>query len=178
MASPAATNGNRRAATGPEGDRRVLRHWTGDGEHWDIAYAEASGPDAAGTTVATDQLGRRSSWCWDAGYNLTRYVDPLGHAWTLQWDADRKLRSVRNPGGGELRFAYNAHGMPVAETDPLGRSTRTLWDDRWFEPRKITLPDGRSYLFEYDDRGNHTVLIDPAGRKPATPTTASACSRR
>ena len=153
------------AATGPEGDRRVLRHWTGDGEHWDIAYAEASGPDAAGTTVATDQLGRRSSWCWDAGYNLTRYVDPLGHAWTLQWDADRKLRSVRNPGGGELRFAYNAHGMPVAETDPLGRSTRTLWDDRWFEPRKITLPDGRSYLFEYDDRGNHTVLIDPAGQE-------------
>ena len=48
------------AATGPDNTRRVLRHWTNDGEHYDVRYDVHTdgGVITGGDTQAIDQLGR------------------------------------------------------------------------------------------------------------------------
>lgn len=152
----------RGAGTGPEQTRRVLRHWSSDGEHYEVDYqVRADG----GQTVAVDQLGRRSRWEWDSHYNLTSFTDPLNRRWTMEWNDASQLLRVVNPGKDVIGFEYNGHGLPEAKIDALGRVTHTLWDDRWFAPLKITLPDGGIYRFEYDERGNNTAVIDPAGQE-------------
>ena len=155
------------AATGPDNTRRVLRHWTNDGEHYDVRYDVHTdgGVITGGDTQAIDQLGRQYSWSWDARYNLTAFTDPLGRRWTMAYNANSQLLRVVNPGGDALSFAYNEHGLPIVQTDALGRSTRTMWDDRWFVPRKITLADGSSEHYDYDEHGNNTGVVDAAGNE-------------
>ncbi len=147
------------AGNGPEGDRRVVRHWTNDGESYRIDYALA--PEG-GSTTATDQLGRVQSWSWDAHYNLTGYRNALGHAWQLEWNEDRKLTRATGPSGNTLQYDYNDLGLIVAETDPLGRRTTTLWHERWAAPLKIVQPDGGTWRYAYDDRANLIRVTDPA----------------
>ncbi|AVS62217.1 hypothetical protein C8241_11405, partial [Paracidovorax avenae] len=61
----------------PLRDRRVVRHWTEDGESYAIAYGFDGGFDggpaseAGGWTRSTDQLGREERWQWDRWHNLT-----------------------------------------------------------------------------------------------------------
>ena len=141
--------------TGPEGDRRVVRHWTSDGEAWNIQYSIDTSGD--GQTVAIDHLGRKETWTWDSQYNLTCYTNPLNQTWTIEWNESREPVSVTRPDGTVWRYAYNDNGLRILETDPLGRTTQIWWHDSWHEPRKISDPDGAVWQFEYDDKGNRTV---------------------
>ncbi len=153
-------------------DRRVIRHWTSDGERYDISYraedgARASGAAANGNvpgqTWTTDQLGRTEHWSWDAHYNLTSYCNALGQTWGLEWSASRELLSATLPGGQTWCWQYDSSGLPILETEPLGRTTRTLWDTTWFEPLSIARPDGKAWCYEYDARGLCTLAIAPDG---------------
>ncbi|HMV54817.1 MAG TPA: RHS repeat-associated core domain-containing protein [Rhodocyclaceae bacterium] len=153
------------AGSGPDGDRRVVRHWTSDGETWDIRYEIGV---VGGATVATDALGRSDRWTWDGRYNLTGYTNALGQCWKLAWNGRRELTGVTRPDGSQFSFAYDANGLQTLRTDPLGRSTRTQWDERWHEPRKITEPDGGVWQYEYDDKGNLTVETAPDATQTVT----------
>jgi RHS repeat-associated protein len=145
-------------ANGPDGDRRVLRHWTNDGESYDLIYQlKATG----GNTVAVDQLGRRFTWNWDTRYNLTGFTDPLDRTWIAEWSSICQLIKVRNPDGDEISFQHNEHGLPTSQTNGIGQTSQTLWNDRFNLPIKVTQPDGEVYQYEYDDRGNNTAAIDP-----------------
>jgi RHS repeat-associated protein len=148
------------AADGPEGARRVVRQWTNDGESYAICY-QVSG--AGGSTIAVDQLNRRYEWCWDKRYNLTSFTDPLARHWSMRWSDASQLMAVRNPGGDEIQFQYNEHGLLASQATGIGQITRTVWDDRWNQPLNITLPDGGVYRYEYDDRGNNIATVDPTG---------------
>ncbi|WCM90478.1 DUF6531 domain-containing protein [Acidovorax sp. NCPPB 3576] len=162
-------------ALGPDGrrlrDRRVVRHWTGDGEAYDIAYALA--PDGQGETLATDHLGRRQRWHWDRQHNLTRYQNPLGHTWQLQWSERRELLACTRPSGATTTFQYDENALQSGIVDPLGRLTRTLWDSRWFVPLRVSGPDGATWRWEYDDRGLPTTETAPDGHTTETAWDAS-----
>ncbi|WP_225977738.1 DUF6531 domain-containing protein, partial [Paracidovorax avenae] len=150
-------------ARGPDGrplrDRRVVRHWTEDGESYAIAYGFDGGFDggptseAGGWTSATDQLGREERWQWDRWHNLTAYTNALGATWRLAWNERRELLSCTRPSGASTTFQYDDNGMQTGVVDPLGRLTRTLWDSRWFEPLRTTGPDGATWRYEYDRQG-------------------------
>ncbi|ADX46313.1 RHS repeat-associated core domain protein [Paracidovorax avenae ATCC 19860] len=150
-------------ARGPDGrplrDRRVVRHWTEDGENYAIAYGFDGGFDsgpaseAGGWTSATDQLGREERWQWDRWHNLTAYTNALGATWRLVWNERRELLSCTRPSGASTTFQYDDNGMQTGVVDPLGRLTRTLWDSRWFEPLRTTGPDGATWRYEYDRQG-------------------------
>jgi RHS repeat-associated protein len=145
----------------PLRDRRVLRHWTDDGEAYAIAYGGDA--DSGGWTTSEDQLGRQQRWTWDRWHNLTSYTNPLGERWQLQWNAQRELLACIRPDGTTTRFAYDANGLQNGVTDALGQHTRTLWDSRWFEPLAITGPDGATWRFEYDTLGLRTRETAPDG---------------
>ena len=157
-------------------DRRVVRHWTSDGEQYDIAYqvgqtlgaaSTPAAPDLAGSvagqTWATDKLGRTEHWRWNGLYNLCSYTNAMEHTWVLTWSASRELLSATLPGGQTWLWQYDDNGLPILETDPLGRSTRTLWDTNWFEPLSVSLPDDSKWRYEYDARGLCTSVTAPDG---------------
>ncbi|GKS73220.1 DUF6531 domain-containing protein [Acidovorax sp. SUPP950] len=172
-------------ARGPQGqrlrDRRVVRHWTEDGETYDIAYtltgedgiANGGAQSSGGETTATDQLGRCQSWRWDRHHNLTRYQNPLGHTWQLRWSERRELLACTRPSGATITFQYDENALQTGIIDPLGRLTRTLWDSRWFVPLRVTGPDGATWRWEYDDRGLPTTETTPDGRTTETAWDAS-----
>ncbi|MDA8455335.1 DUF6531 domain-containing protein [Acidovorax sp. GBBC 3334] len=146
----------------PLRDRRVVRHWTEDGEAYEIAYGAAADGDG-GWTQSTDQLGRVERWTWDCGHNLTAYANALGHTWRLAWNERRELLACSTPSGATTTFQYDDNGLQTGVVDPLGGLTRTLWDSQWFEPLRITGPDGATWRYEYDRQGLLVREIAPDG---------------
>ncbi|WCM98319.1 DUF6531 domain-containing protein [Acidovorax sp. GBBC 1281] len=146
-------------------DRRVVRHWTEDGEAYDIAYGSAGteGTDEDGWTSATDHLGRVDQWQWDRWHNLTSYTNPLGETWRLEWNERRELLACSTPSGATTMFQYDENGLQSGVVDPLGRLTRMLWDSQWFEPLRITGPDGATWRYEYDRQGLPVQETAPDG---------------
>ncbi|MDA8521082.1 DUF6531 domain-containing protein [Acidovorax sp. NCPPB 4044] len=142
-------------------DRRVVRHWTEDGEAYAIRYAPEA--DGSGSTHATDQLGREEHWSWDRWHNLTGYTNALGQAWGLVWNERRELLACSRPSGATTTFQYDDNGLQTGVVDPLGRLTRTLWDSQWFEPLRTTGPDGATWRYEYDRQGLLVREIAPDG---------------
>ena len=148
---------------------RVVRHWTNDGESYDISYrmlaqspAEgASEPNAvAGYTTAVDQLGRVQTWAWNDEFCVLSYTNPLGATWRATYDELKQRLSLVAPNGGTTTYRYDELGLPTAETDVLGRTWSTSWTPLglpWME----TAPDGSVDRFAYDDHGNLTRHTAP-----------------
>ena len=148
---------------------RVVRHWTKDGESYDISYrmlaqspAEgASEPNAvAGYTTAVDQLGRVQTWAWNDEFCVLSYTNPLGATWRATYDELKQRLSLVAPNGGTTTYRYDELGLPTAETDVLGRTWSTSWTPLglpWME----TAPDGSVDRFAYDDHGNLTRHTAP-----------------
>jgi len=167
---PPRQDGARGPAGEPLRDRRVLRHWTDDGESYAIAYgSDGGGPvdEAGGWTRSTDQLGREERWQWDRWHNLTAYTNPLGETWRLAWNERRELLACSRPSGATTTFQYDDNGLQTGIVDPLGRLTRMLWDSQWFEPLRITGPDGATWRYEYDRQGLLVQETAPDGSTTA-----------
>uniref|UniRef100_UPI000C1DEF04 RHS repeat domain-containing protein n=1 Tax=Snodgrassella alvi TaxID=1196083 RepID=UPI000C1DEF04 len=49
----------------------------------------------------------------------------------------------------------------VAYYDPLGRTTQTQWLPHWALPTISVDPDGSTWRYYYDQRGNLRSVIDP-----------------
>ncbi|RQN75095.1 RHS repeat protein, partial [Acinetobacter baumannii] len=64
-------------------------------------------------------------------------------------------------------FQYDDNGLQTGIVDPLGRLTRMLWDSQWFEPLRITGPDGATWRYEYDRQGLLVQETAPDGSTTA-----------
>ncbi|MCL2724710.1 MAG: DUF6531 domain-containing protein [Polyangiaceae bacterium] len=143
---------------------RVVAYRTNAGEDVHINYALQG--EGAGEATARDQLGREQHWIWDALRRVTHYRCPEGGVFTLQWDSEKsQLLAVINPAGGTTTFEYDDTGNIVSQTDPLGRTERTVWHDQFAEPVQYTAPDGRQWQWRYDVLGNITDEQGPGGLK-------------
>ncbi|RRO01426.1 RHS repeat domain-containing protein, partial [Pectobacterium aquaticum] len=67
----------------------------------------------------------------------------------------------RTPDGGETRFEWVDNQL-VAETDPLGGRTVYQRND-WGQVTEVTLPDGATHQYTYDDNGQLLAYTDPLG---------------
>ncbi|WP_370470001.1 RHS repeat-associated core domain-containing protein [Snodgrassella alvi] len=139
---------------------RVTHHWTeADGQrqedyhfHYDIEQR---------LTTVKDSLGRISQHYWNEVYQITRYIDPLGHTTEFEWNDNQQLISVTDTQGGQWHYSYDEQGRETAETDPLGRTTQTQWLPHWALPTISVDPDGSTWRYYYDERGNLLTVIDP-----------------
>ncbi|MGL4233258.1 MAG: DUF6531 domain-containing protein, partial [Casimicrobium sp.] len=88
---------------------RVVKHWTSDGEQFDVTYEWGTDKDGKrlGRTSTLDQLGRVQRWTWDMDYNVVAYTAPRAEG-----EAPRTTLQSFN----ELR-------QRLTHTDPLGRTT-------------------------------------------------------
>ncbi|MCL2490600.1 MAG: DUF6531 domain-containing protein, partial [Propionibacteriaceae bacterium] len=147
---------------------RVVRHWTNDGQRYDIRYEQqevAQTPDpnrVQGRTIVTDQMGRVQTWLWNAEYRILSYTNPLGQSWSATYDDNKQRLSLTAPNGSVTRYRYGELGLLEAETDPLGRTWSTGWLSMGL-PWRETAPDGGTQLYAWDERGNLTRHTAPDG---------------
>ncbi len=124
--------------TGAGKDARVCRHWTNDGERYDIRYSslQAEGEQATddpaiaiGETRAIDQLDRVFVWRWNGEHQLTAYTNGEGQHWQAHYDELGQLVAMTEPNGAVTRCAYDAQGFMSSRTDALGRTHSTGWTE-------------------------------------------------
>jgi RHS repeat-associated protein len=113
--------------------------------------------------TVTDPLSHTTTYSYDSLGRLTAVEDASHRTISLGYtDADGRPDSLTNAAGKTTTFEY-AGGDLVAQTDPLGNTTRFFVDS---VGRRIatTDPTGRKTTRIYDDANEVTKLVDSAGQ--------------
>jgi RHS repeat-associated protein len=140
------------------------------------------------SAVKTDSAGSSYGYNWDENGLITRRVDPLGKATTIQrnedlvrtgkvdeagyqwtWEKDDRGRAVSStsPLNQTTRYAYNGDNPnPVTITSPLG-SVTTLTYNSAYNLTSITNALGSTTQFSFDNHGNIIGITDPLGNSRA-----------
>ncbi|MEV7504783.1 DUF6531 domain-containing protein [Streptomyces sp. NPDC093018] len=121
--------------------------------------------DAEGrVTRWTDRNGTWFSYIYDEHGRVARTegIDGILSG-TLTYDATNRTTTYTDSQGHVSVHRYNAEGLVVEETDPLGHVTRTEWDEYGDKPLKVTGPLGHTTQYVYDHAGNPTELTLPDG---------------
>ncbi|MEU9858886.1 RHS repeat-associated core domain-containing protein [Streptomyces sp. NPDC047974] len=120
-----------------------------------------------------------------AGGRITRYTDSAGSTTVFEIDQRLQLVAETDPLGNTVRFTFDAQDRLLSQTDALGHTVRFERDlegnlvglvapDRVRTgaaynamrlPIEVTERGGAVIRFEYDDRGNRTAAVDPAGAR-------------
>ena len=168
--------GNLVAQTDPEGDKQTTS-FDSAGRPTDIVSprGNASGANPADFTTHLE---------YDAAGDLTRSVDPLGHATVYSYDADRNRISVRDPrqnltttaydhlgrpttvtraDNSALTTAYDRDGNVASRSDGLNQATTYTYDalDRL---KQETDPLAKSRLYSYDDANRLVAVQDESAQ--------------
>ncbi len=131
-------------------------------------------------TQITDRLGNSGALAYDALGRLASLTDPVGQVVNLSYDP-RGWQNAVNIGGQTWQTAYDAEGVPTADTTPLGNvtsyqtdalgllaavadplgHTTTLTRDALNRITGITDPLGRATEYAYDSRGRLASVSPP-----------------
>ncbi len=141
------------------------------------AVTTARTRDDAGRTVRLEVDGQaHTRFVHRSDGALERVEGPDGFRVELDHDAFGRRRGVRLPGGGEIRYTFDAARRLVGVVVHSGGSTPGAAAATSFEARfgydhagrMITLDAGGKHLaYAYDDRGRLTALTSPDGQARA-----------
>lgn len=109
-----------------------------------------------------DRNGNETKYEYDERGNCTAEITVLGDRYEYEYDeSGRQTKASLN---GELVgvFEYGESGRLIVETDALGRSIKSEYDDRNLL-KTLTLEDGSVIYYEHDAQGNISKLTDENG---------------
>jgi len=132
--------------------------------------------------TVTDALGGVTKYAYDSQHRITSITDPrgnvilkniyngegkiteqedgLGHLWKLEYKPSETL--VTEPEGGKLKYGFDGQDRVVSETDQLGHTTTTSYDEAG-NVHEVVQPGGAKWTFGHDAAGNLTSVEDPEG---------------
>jgi RHS repeat-associated protein len=112
--------------------------------------SSVTGPDGQATRFTYDGAGDPSS-----------VTDPLGNVTSARFDPQGNPLLIQTPLGRKTTFSYHG-GQLRSATDPLGRSTRYVYDqaNRLIE---VITPDGGTWSAAYDPDNQLISSTDPNG---------------
>ncbi len=175
--------------------RRKLGSRGGRPPHFDpVDYRERHTVNRLSSS--TDQLGKTTTYAYDADGNLLSRTSPLGHKSSWTYDSDGRQATAVDPRGNATgadpaqyttTYGYDPAGNPTKVTDPLGGVTTTAYDalgkvverkdadgrttsygyDDLDQLAKVTAPDGAVTAYGYDKLGNLTERTDANGHVTA-----------
>jgi RHS repeat-associated protein len=127
--------------------------------------------DSLGHLAAhTDAEGNITRFRYDRRANLLEVIDPRGNrAVRNEYDDDGRLIAIVDAEGHRIEFTHDIEGRQQLIEDANGNIQRLLLDDDGnvlVRERTVTvdgLPSVAVEQFEYDERGNTLVEIDPDG---------------
>ncbi|MGE4182848.1 MAG: Ig-like domain-containing protein, partial [Limisphaerales bacterium] len=134
----------------------------------------------------TDALSQTVTYEYDRLGNRIRETGPQGALYRTEYVHDRLNRVIATtmapgtPDAATVRTTYNALGLVVATTDPLGRVTRLKYDALKHLTETITAadtPDAITWKFVNDKDGNVLSAQDPRGEYYTTRNTYDALGR-
>ena len=147
-----------------------------------FAYTDPDG--TAGSqinTVVTDAENHATSYQIDGFGRPMQATNAKNQTTKLHFDADNNVDRLEENNGAFTTWTYNpSTGYPLtmkdAEANKNGTaastfSYQTLLNGHVADLIGRTSPEGRTWAFGYDTKGNLTTLTDPAGT--ATPTVAN-----
>lgn len=152
-----------------------------------VSFGYTSAGDLAEVINSTGEALR---YAYDAEHRITSWTDRNGTKFAYVYDhRGRILRTVGSDGmmsgrlhyndsarttvytdslGNRTVYVYNEAYKVISETDPLGNTTCTEWDETNRLPLAVTDPLGHTIRYTYDEAGNLIHVEQPDG------TTASA----
>ncbi|MFH8731852.1 DUF6531 domain-containing protein [Streptomyces sp. NPDC017964] len=142
-----------------DSDGRVTK-WTDRNGTW-FSYEY----DARGRVVRTEGIDGflSGSLAYDDAARTTTYTDSLGHLSTHRYNAEGLVEEETDQLGHTTRTQWDEHGdKPLTVTDPLGRTTRYGHDDAG-HLIAVTLPDGSVAGATYNAHGQPLEVVEPGG---------------
>ncbi|WP_301129286.1 DUF6531 domain-containing protein [Streptomyces cacaoi] len=110
---------------------------------------------------------RNGTWCRFTYDDAGRVVHTVGTGGvyddTFAYDEATRTTTYINSQGQRTVFCLNDDGQVVTETDPLGHTSHTEWDERGHDCLSHTDPLGRTTRYTYDEDGNPTEVLLPDG---------------
>lgn len=122
-----------------------------------------------------DDDHRLTQWTDRNGYGFQYVYDPFGRvvqtigpdgmlSSTLSYDADERRTIYTDSTGAVTVYHLNHLGQVIAETDPLGHTTHTVWD-RWDHVLSRTDALGNTTVCERDEHGDITAVTYADGSR-------------
>ncbi|MFJ9085869.1 RHS repeat-associated core domain-containing protein [Streptomyces sp. NPDC102384] len=132
-------------------------------------YSYSAGLKEAGTTNVTDPADHTTTYEHEADGEVTKVTDALGHERSRTYDANKNVNTATdamgvggNPGNVTI-YGWDARSNPTSATLPTG-ATSSLTGYQTIAgsdlPGTLTMPDGTTNGFGYDDRGNRTEVTN------------------
>ena len=162
-----------RAAGTPEA-RAVAYRYDEGGRLTEIRWPSVAAGKQASVQITYDPAGRPVTL---TAQGYTPQGERLSRSWRFTYDTQGQLTALDGPLPGTAdttRYSYDAHGRPLAMTDPLGLTTRILAYDAYGYPTQLQGPGGALTTLIYSARGQvHSVSrgsvryrlhYDPEGR--------------
>ena len=122
--------------------------------------------DSRGNVVEAKQLydGKTAitTFQHDAFDNLTKRIDPNGHAWSATYEENR-IRTFTDPTGHTVEVRYDALGYPTLWKQPMGGQTVYDWNDDG-TLASVTDALGHAETYTYDAAGNLETRTDRNGK--------------
>jgi RHS repeat-associated protein len=126
-------------------------------------YSYTAAVGAAGTTVVQDPAGKTTRYEHAADGTITKVIDALGNERAKTYDANLNVNTavdamgVGEDPGNVTVYGWDARSNPTDATLPTG-ATSTIGGYQTIAgadlPATITLPDGSTTTFGYDEAGN------------------------
>ncbi|MGE5415470.1 MAG: RHS repeat-associated core domain-containing protein [Acidobacteriota bacterium] len=127
-----------------------------------MSYDETSQPGYLITTV-TDRNGRFRILTHNDKYQLISEIDELGKTTTYTYDAAGNRNGVTNVAGSTTTLEFDSRGNVVKTTDAYGCQTTMTYDER-NNLLTVTNTAGKSISTTYNSRNNPLTITDPLGR--------------
>ncbi|WP_435241154.1 DUF6531 domain-containing protein [Streptomyces cucumeris] len=115
-------------------------------------------------TSWTDRNGTTYAHVYDHRGRVLRGIGPEGIlSGRLHYDDERRTTRYTDSLGNTTTYLRNDAYKVIAETDPLGNTTRTEWDAHNRHPVAVTDPLGHTTRYRYDDQDRLTAIERPDG---------------
>ena len=142
----------------PGRPRRVVEHWTSDGEHFHFRY-----DFNACTTWITDALGRKATVHYNADFRVVASTDFGGEHYQIELDTYGDMTALTLPDSNVIALKYDDYSRLIEETDPLGRKTLYQHHLLTTQVKQVDYPDGSTWKVTYDSQGNLLTETDALG---------------
>jgi len=132
--------------------------------------------------AVTDALGGVTKYAYDPQHRLVSITDPrgnvilqnsyngegkiteqedgLGHLWKLEYKPSETI--ITEPEGGEKKYGFDGQDRVVSETNQLGHTTTTSYDEAG-NVHEVLQPGGAKWIFGHDAVGNLISVKDAEG---------------
>ncbi|WP_086884207.1 DUF6531 domain-containing protein, partial [Streptomyces rhizosphaericus] len=115
-------------------------------------------------TSWTDRNGTTYAYVYDHRGRVLRGIGPDGIlSGRMHYDAQTRTNRYTDSLGNTTTYLCNEAYRVIAETDPLGNTTHTEWDDNNRHPVAITDPLGHTTRYHYDDLDCLVAIERPDG---------------